>query len=167
MAASTRTISPRTSSGTRQAGLRHWRELWELGRPARSMPASKPPFPGQEKGPCPIPHNWNTPRLAAVDLRKQRSTFAARLRCACRQLDSATFFPAASGRLRCFVDGISHCRPLLSRYETLYSPPYSLRPRDSNSRPDSGGTGWVIRSLWGSLRRTRVGRGRFLSLEGE
>jgi len=56
------------------------------------MPASMPPFPGQEKWPCPSRQQSNTVRLAAADLRRRRSVFPALLACAHHQLYSATFF---------------------------------------------------------------------------
>src|SRR5205807_2082022 len=62
-----------------------------------------PPFPGQEKWPCPGHENSNPLRLV-VDLRRRRSEFPA-LSCMRQQLDSATFFfSAASVRVRYSVD---------------------------------------------------------------
>lgn len=56
------------------------------------MHASMPPFPVQERGPCPSPQNSIHLWLAAGDLRKQISAFAAPRHAARRPLDSATFF---------------------------------------------------------------------------
>jgi len=54
--------------------------------------ASMPPFPDQEKWPCPSHRNSNTLRFADVDLRRRRSVFPAPLSCVRQRLDSATFF---------------------------------------------------------------------------
>src|SRR5258708_39140478 len=62
------------------------------------MHASMPPFPVQERGPCPSPQNSKSQRLALEVLRKQRSALAAPRCSARRSPDSAPFFFLAAQR---------------------------------------------------------------------
>jgi len=54
------------------------------------------------------------------------------------------------------LSGSSHWRPFLSRKQTLCSPLYSLHARASNSWPESGWKGCVIRNFLVCTRRTGV-----------
>jgi len=127
MAASTRTISPRASSGTRQAGLRHWRELWEAVEASQEHACIQATIPWSRKRAMPKPPELERTTACCRSLRKQRSTFAARLRCACRRSDSATFFFLP--RQGAFEPSLERNSPLQSvlPYRVYYSSVPSFR----------------------------------------
>lgn len=93
---------------------------------------------GRKSGfPLPIDgffYTWDEAYLT-VHRRKPWIRRARSKRSAARKqlLPLANVARASSSARSVELRGISHCRHFLSRNETLYSPPYSLRPRDSNS----------------------------------
>jgi hypothetical protein len=94
------------------------------------MPASMPPFPGEEKWPCPNRQKSNTLRLVAVDLRRRSSVLPALLSCVRQRRDSARFFFLSS---QCALD-----TPWMSIYSEpfLYSSSQVQRTQRRIARPE-------------------------------